>query len=79
MRRQMLMLRKMNCPSCAGKLEKATRALPGMVAVSVSFGSGALHVQYDEAQVSEEQIRRVVRQLGLEVATVLNRTGGDSQ
>lgn len=71
MKRQMIMLANLNCPVCAAKLEKAAKALPGMKSAKVSFGTGALNVEYDEAALPESAIRDVARQLGLEVATVL--------
>lgn len=75
MKRQMIMLRNLNCPSCAAKLEAAAKKLPGVKAASVAFGSGALNLEFDETQFVDEQFRSVVRQLGLEVATVVSRPG----
>lgn len=73
MKRQMIMLRNLHCPGCAFKLEQAARKLPGVNTVSVAFGSGALNLEFDETQFSEERLREVVRRLGLEIATVVNR------
>jgi len=71
MTRQMLMLRNLNCPNCAAKLERAARRLPGMESARVAFATGALHVQYDQARLTEAGIRDLVRQFGLEVAATL--------
>ncbi|MDP2872013.1 MAG: cation transporter [Bacillota bacterium] len=68
---QMIMLRNLNCPVCAAKLETAARQLPGMKSARVAFGSGALHVEYDPDQLTEERIRELVRRTGLEVAAVM--------
>lgn len=71
----MFMLLNLYCPSCAAKVEKAVQKLPGMQSAQVSFGSGALTVEYDEIQLSEAQIREVVDQFGLLVSTVLSGPG----
>lgn len=71
MKRQMVMLGGLNCPNCAAKLEKAAQKLAGMKSAKVSFATGTLQVEYNEEQVSEERIRALVEQFGLEVASVL--------
>ncbi|MDF2626225.1 MAG: Heavy-metal-associated domain [Symbiobacteriaceae bacterium] len=71
MKRQMIMLANLTCPSCGGKLEQATAKLPGMKSARVAFGTGALHVEYDEAQLTEAQIRTVIKQHGLDVTMTM--------
>jgi copper chaperone len=71
MTKQIVMLGNLSCPSCAAKLEKAVGQLAGVKSAKVAFGSGALHVEYDETQASEAAVRKVVGQLGLEVIMVL--------
>lgn len=71
MTRQMFMLQNLNCPNCAAKLEKAAQGLPGMKAAKVAFATGTLQVEYDPEVLSEESIRRLIQQMGLEVATVV--------
>lgn len=71
MKSQMIMLRNLNCPNCAAKLQKAAQDLPGMKEARVAFATGTLHVQYDPERLSEESIRALVRRFGLDVATVL--------
>jgi copper chaperone CopZ len=44
MKSQMMMLRNLNCPNCAAKLQKAAQALPGMSEAKVAFASGTLNV-----------------------------------
>lgn len=71
MKRQMIMLENLTCPSCAAKLERSAAKLPGMKSAKVSFGTGALTVEFDEAQLPPESIREVIKQHGLGVATIL--------
>lgn len=75
MKRQMIMLRNLNCPNCAAKLEQAARKLPGMTAARVAFATGALHVEYDEQRLAEESIRGLIRQFGLEAGATLPAPG----
>lgn len=76
MKREMLMIGNMNCPNCAAKLEGSARKLNGVKEANVSFGTGALTVEYDEQMVRQEQIIALAVQLGLEVTTVLGRPRG---
>lgn len=71
MKSQMMMLRNLNCPNCAAKLQKAAQELPGMKAARVAFASGTLNVEYDSEKLSENEIRDLVRRFGVDVATVL--------
>ncbi|MGI6609752.1 MAG: heavy-metal-associated domain-containing protein [Limnochordia bacterium] len=68
MKRQMIMLENLSCPSCAAKLEKAVQRLPGIKMAKVSFGTGSLSVEYDEGQLQEADIKAKVKQFGVGVA-----------
>lgn len=71
MKRQMIMLENLNCPVCASKIEKAAQKLPGMKEARISFGTGALKVEYDESVLQESAIREAVRQHGVAIATIV--------
>lgn len=73
MKRQMIMLNDLNCPSCAAKLEKAVQNLPGMKRAAVAFGTGALTVEFEETELEESRLKELIRHLGLGIATVVNR------
>ncbi len=73
MKRQMIMLDNLNCPTCAAKIEKAAQKLPGMKEAKISFGSGSLTVEYDESVLQEQAITDMIQKHGVGVATVLNR------
>jgi copper chaperone CopZ len=72
MKRQMIMLENLTCPSCASKLERSAKQLTGMKSARVAFGSGALNVEYDELRLDEEAIRKVIKQHGLDVSMIMN-------
>jgi Cd2+/Zn2+-exporting ATPase len=66
-RREMIMLSGLNCPTCAAKLEKAVQSTPGVTGAKVVFGVGSLNVEYDAAVVSYEKIAEVVSKMGMTV------------
>jgi len=66
-RREMILLSGLNCPTCAAKLEKAVQATPGVNQAKVVFGAGSLNVEYDSAVASYEKIADVVSKMGMTV------------
>jgi len=68
-RREMIMLSGLNCPTCAAKLEKAVQSTPGVNQAKVVFGAGSLNVEYDAAIVSYEKIADIVSRMGMTVTT----------
>ena len=66
-RREMIMLSGLNCPTCAAKLEKAVQSTPGVNQAKVIFGAGSLNVEYDAAVTSYEKIAEVVSRMGMTV------------
>ncbi|HHW98570.1 MAG TPA: hypothetical protein GX738_02930 [Firmicutes bacterium] len=71
MTNEMLMLSNLNCPTCAAKLEKAAQALPGMKSARVVFGAGSLNVEYDSTVLSQDKIRALCKQMGVDVVAVV--------
>ena len=56
----------MTCASCAQTVEKATDKLIGVSAATVNLATEKLQIEYDETQVSEEDIQKAVRDAGYE-------------
>jgi copper chaperone CopZ len=54
----------MHCSSCAMKLMEIEDALPGIMKIDASYHRQSLDVEYDESQVSEEEILAEVTRLG---------------
>ena len=71
MKAQTYVLQSLNCPNCAAKLQKAVSGLPGVTEARVSFGTGALNVQFDETVLDERKIKDTIRKFNLEVSTVI--------
>ncbi len=54
----------MSCASCAAKIEKGLKAVPGVVKASVNFAAEKAAIEYDAARVGETDIRSAVTALG---------------
>ncbi|ARS91228.1 heavy metal translocating P-type ATPase [Natrarchaeobaculum aegyptiacum] len=59
---------EMDCPSCAGKVERSVDRLEGIEAIEPRVTSGRLAVTYDPTATSDAAIRERVRAAGYEVA-----------
>lgn len=57
----------MDCPSCAAKIEKAMRAVPGVADVRVSIASGEMRVTVDQPALPLPEIERTVNGLGYQL------------
>ena len=71
MKAQTYVLQSLNCPNCAARLQKAVSLLQGVSEANVSFATGALNVQFDEAVLDEQKIKDTIRKFNLEVRTVM--------
>ena len=56
----------MSCGGCVSGVEQALSALPGVAKVEVSLEGASAAVEFDEAQVSMEQIKGAVMDAGFE-------------
>lgn len=54
----------MDCPSCAGKVERAVSGVPGVLEVSVSYTSTSLRVRGDERSGLSEAIAEASKRIG---------------
>jgi Co/Zn/Cd efflux system component/copper chaperone CopZ len=54
----------MDCPSCAAKIEKAARAVPGVAEVKVSIASQVMTLRADDAHARLPEVERAVSGLG---------------
>ena len=57
----------MDCASCAAKIEKAARAVPGVADVRVSIASGEMRVALDQPAQPLPEIERAVTGLGYQL------------
>ncbi len=63
-----LSIEGMECPNCAMILERIEDKLEGVLMAEASYHKSRLVVEFDEAQVSEAEIRAEVERLGYKTA-----------
>ncbi|MBL4853007.1 MAG: cadmium-translocating P-type ATPase [Robiginitomaculum sp.] len=67
-----LKIEGMDCPSCAGPVEKAVRALPGVKDVSVNFGNGKMKLNLEDggvdATAQTKMVEKTINKLGYKIA-----------
>jgi Cu+-exporting ATPase len=56
----------MTCASCVGRVEKALKKTPGVLAVSVNLATESARIEVNDAQLSDARLRRVIRDAGYE-------------
>ena len=54
----------MKCVNCKANVERAIKALPGVANAVVSLEEASVDVEYDEAQVTPQQMKDAVEDLG---------------
>lgn len=64
MKKIVLNLEPLTCPSCIKKIEGALKKLDGVEEAKVLFNSGKVHAQFDEEKIEAEQIAKTVSSLG---------------
>ncbi len=64
-----IQLETLTCPSCAQKIENATKALNGVEkgSVRVLFNSSKVKFNFDEGKISIEAVEKAIASLGYEV------------
>lgn len=68
MRRETLLLDNLNCPSCAAELERTLRRIPGVKKAELAFATGTLVLEYDDTQLSREQIAGTLADFSVRIA-----------
>jgi len=71
MKKQSLKVEGMSCSSCAAKVEQAVKKLAGMKQANVNLATHTLTIQYDEASLTQEDIKQTVETLGFKIKSNL--------
>ena len=58
----------MHCKNCSASVTKALKAVDGVQKADVDFEKGTAIVEYDDAKVTEEKLREVIKSTGFELA-----------
>ena len=69
MQKATIQLETLTCPSCAMKIENATKSLDGVhkESVEVLFNSSKLKFNFDDEKVKVEEVENAITKLGYEV------------
>ena len=69
MQKATIQLETLTCPSCAQKIENATKSLSGVEkeSVKVLFNSSKVKLDFDDEKLSVEDIEKAITVLGYEV------------
>ncbi len=64
-----IQLETLTCPSCMQKIEGAVKNLPGIdqASIKVSFNSSRLRLDFNDAEVSIEEIEKAIKRVGYDV------------
>ncbi|MFZ3069666.1 MAG: cation transporter [Anaerolineaceae bacterium] len=69
-KRVTMKIKGMECPNCSMILEGIEDKLKGVLLAEASYHKAQLVVEYNETQVSEEQIKAEIYRLGYEVIAI---------
>jgi len=69
MKKATIQLETLVCPSCVQKIDKAVKAIDGVVSESVNvlFNASKVKFEFDESKVSIENVEAAIKKLGFEV------------
>lgn len=69
MKKAVVQLDTLTCPSCVQKIDNAVKGLDGVEkdSVSVLFNSSKVKLNFDEEKISTEDIENAITKLGYEV------------
>lgn len=70
MKKVMMKLDGMTCPSCLTKIKKAVESTPGTNDIKVLFNAGKLKFVMDPAQTNSNEIKNAIEEMGYEVKGV---------
>jgi len=69
MKKTVFQLEPLTCPSCVKKIENTLLKTKGVDSVKVLFNSSKVRVDFDDSQISTEQLRNIIIKLGYDVLT----------
>lgn len=72
MKKTIIQLETLTCPSCAMKIEKAVKSLNGVDndSVNVTFMSSKVKLEFDDEKLSVDTIEKTIKSLGYEVKKI---------
>lgn len=71
MKKVILKLNDLSCPSCMSKIQKAVNQQPGVKDAVVMFNAGKVKAEVDEKLIAPEKLGSIVNQLGYQVEKII--------
>ncbi|NLD26935.1 MAG: heavy-metal-associated domain-containing protein [Acholeplasmataceae bacterium] len=62
-----LQLETLACPTCAQKIEKVLSKSEGIQSATMAFALSRVTVEYDEAKINVEEMKKIINKLGYRV------------
>lgn len=59
-----IQMEELVCPMCAKKIETALQKAKGVVSAEVLYNASKAKVEFDETQITVEELEGVIKQLG---------------
>jgi Cd2+/Zn2+-exporting ATPase len=75
---QTLLLNDLDCPDCAATIQKAAQHLPGVLWAEANFAAAQMHVEFERAQVSLNDITRLVQAHGIRACPLTTHATEDT-
>lgn len=69
-KRIMMKIQGMECPNCSMLLERIEDKLKGVIMAEASYHKAQMVVEYNETQITEEQIKAEVQRMGYKVTAI---------
>ncbi|MCM3633454.1 MULTISPECIES: heavy-metal-associated domain-containing protein [Paenibacillus] len=70
MKKAVMQLEALTCPSCIKKIEGALSKMSGVDDVKCLFNASKAKVDFDDSKVTADQLKETVEKLGYEVLTI---------
>ena len=69
MKKAVIQLETLTCPSCAQKIESGVKSLEGVEkeSVSVLFNASKVKLNFDDSRLSAEEIEKTIRSFGYDI------------
>lgn len=67
MKKTIIQLETLTCPSCVRRIEGTVGKLKGVLSAAVKFNASKVEVVHDEAIIDAKMIKRMIVSLGYEV------------
>lgn len=73
MKKAVMQLETLTCPSCIKKIEGALSKVSGVESAKILFNASKAKLDFDDSKVSAEQLKETVEKLGYEVHSLTTR------